>query len=118
MEYPIAKALLTLVAAIILLGGLLVVVKRFAALKSQTPLGSSMKLLSRLPLSPKHQIALVKIADKVLIVGIADNSLSLLGEISDPDEIRHLLEAAAKEQPALPLASLSDFLSKNISKRA
>jgi len=47
-------------------------------------------------LGPKKAVALVKVLDRVLIVGVSEQSLSTLGELT-PDEIEKLKSGKGNE---------------------
>ena len=48
------------------------------------------RLLEQLAIGPKHSVCAIDMADRVFIVGVADQSVSLLVEITDKDEIDRL----------------------------
>jgi len=59
---------------------------------------------------PKKYISLIKVEDRLLIVGVSDNSFSLLKEIDCPDE---LLESSSNQSKDLP-GNLKDIIKKNL----
>jgi len=76
--------------------GFLYVLRKFY-LKIPNPSSLSMKIYARLQIQPKKSIYIVKVLNKVLILGVAENSISILSEISDPEMIRILDELEIKQ---------------------
>src|SRR5205814_4122859 len=46
--------------------------------------GVPLKVLQRVPLGPKQGVALVQVADRVLVVSIAESGMGLLAELAEP----------------------------------
>ena len=64
--------------------------KRFLSVRSVPGLsGGSISILELQYIGPRKSIALVRIAERVFIIGISDQSMSTLGELS-PDDIAKL----------------------------
>jgi flagellar biogenesis protein FliO len=51
-------------------------------------LGMNMKVYGMLQIQPRKAIYLVKILNRMLIIGVAENSITLLSEIADPEIIK------------------------------
>lgn len=58
----------------------------------------SMRVIESMMLTPKSRLVLVEIAQKLFVLGVTDEHVSLLHEFDDPDEIQRLQEA--RERPA------------------
>jgi flagellar biogenesis protein FliO len=58
--------------------------------------GGVMEVLTRAYLAPKCQLLLVRLGDRLLLVGIGPNGPTALGEVSDPSEVESLLKALGK----------------------
>lgn len=86
-ENPLLNAALTLVGIIALLAAALVYVRKYMPGKGAA---NNAAVIGRIPLPPKAAIAMVRIADRVLVVGITEANVSLLTEITDPAEVRKL----------------------------
>jgi flagellar biogenesis protein FliO len=77
-------------AVVGLLGGALLVLRRFG--KSSRFLGSGgpIRVLARKPLGPKQEVFLVEVGVRVFMIGSTREHLTALGEISGPDEVASL----------------------------
>ncbi|CUU06627.1 flagellar protein FliO/FliZ [Candidatus Thermokryptus mobilis] len=92
----VIKTIFSFSVVVILMFGFLYVLRKFY-LKIPNPSSLSMKIYARLQIQPKKSIYIVKILNKVLILGVAENSISILSEISDPEMIRILDELEIKQ---------------------
>ena len=60
---------------------------------------SLIKVLSRVPISPRHQVALIRVGERIIVVGVSPERIDRLTEINDPDEVFRLTpEVPIKEQ--------------------
>lgn len=81
----------------------------------RTPSGS--RILEHLPLGPNRSVCVVCLADKVLMLGVSEGGISLLGEVTDPEEIDKL-RREAKSNPVdgsavgQQISSIQDLLKK------
>ena len=77
------------------------------------------RLLVSLPLGPKSSAAIVEIAGRTFLLGVTESNVSMLAEITDPQEI----ESLERESALLPqqaegtmftsqLGALADFVSR------
>ena len=48
------------------------------------------RLLEHLPLGPHKSVCVVELAGKTLMLGVTDQQVTLLGEVTDPEEIERL----------------------------
>lgn len=55
------------------------------------------RLLEHLALGPNKSVCVVEIADKLLLLGVTDHQITLLGEIEDPEEIDRLRRQAVAQ---------------------
>ena len=88
----------------LVLGVLLAVfwlVRRFLPGAAGAMGGGSMRLLGRLSLGPRKFLALVEVADEVLVLGVSNDAISLVSKVKDPQA---LSEKRAPVQP--PFKSL------------
>ena len=89
MDWLILKTFMTLVFIIVLMFGVLIVVKKYFYAKPHFA-NENMKVLTSLHLQPKKAIYLVKVFNKIMLVGVSDNSIAALGEITDFDVLNKL----------------------------
>ena len=52
--------------------------------------GHGGNILSNLPLGPNRSICLVEMAGRVFLIGVTDSAITMLSEITDPEEIERL----------------------------
>ncbi|GAB4128194.1 MAG: hypothetical protein Fur0015_01880 [Ignavibacteriales bacterium] len=108
----VLSMLLPLFLVIVLLYSVLYFVKKYGIKFSpqQFQLGG-IKVVSTQQIMPKKYISLIKVEDKLLIVGVTDNSFSLLKEIDCPEEL--LNEKSNQQKSVLP-SNLKDIFKKNL----
>ena len=53
--------------------------------------GGAIALVSRTLLTPRHQVLVVRVGSRLLVVGDSGQAMSLLCDINDPDEVANLL---------------------------
>ena len=90
---------------------------RFAAVSSS----KNGKILESMSLGANRSVCIVELAGKILMLGVTDNSVNLLQEITDPAEIAYLrqkAERAGLREGEVPLFLSEQFESmEQISKR-
>ena len=59
--------------------------------------GKPIKVISTGFLAPRKSIALVEVAGDVLVLGISNDQISLLGNVQDPERIEHIKNAVHKK---------------------
>ncbi len=74
------------------------------------------RVLENLPLGPNRSVCIVDMADRVFLLGVTDQSITLLSEVLDPDEIERLREQSKNSSDMFSdefgsLSSLVDKLS-------
>jgi flagellar biosynthetic protein FliO len=115
MDWLFFKTFLSLGLVIGLIVVVLYLMKKFLYGGRAANIASgNMKLLGHLAIQPKKVIYLVKVVDKVFVVGVAENSMQMLGEINNPELLRHMDENVGKSVPAAP-KKFSDYLKSVIS---
>jgi len=108
----IISMLLPLVFVILLLYAMLYFVKKYGIRFSPTQNQiAGIKLISTQQIMPKKYISLIKVEDKILIVGVSDSSFSLLKEIDCPEEFKNINQQVQKS--VLP-NNLKDIFKKNL----
>ena len=63
----------------------------------------SVRVLARTTIAPRQQVMLLHVGRRVIVVGDSAGSLSLLGQIEDPDEVAELIgqNEQSDQQPAV-----------------
>ena len=105
MDWLVVRAFLTMMMIVGLMFALLVVVRKYFFNRPNIS-NENMKVLSSLSLQPKKSIFLVKVFNKVMLVGISDNSIAALGEITD-EETLDIIDATAQRKQ---MKSFSEIL--------
>jgi flagellar biosynthetic protein FliO len=86
MEWVVAKMVLSLGAVLLLMYGLVYVLKRFvvpgaAGTHQEIPID----IIGRRALQPKKSVVVMKVAGKVLVVGMTEHSMQTLAELAEED---------------------------------
>ena len=86
MEWIFLKMLLSLGAVLALMFGLVFVLKRFVV-PGGTASGFSVpiQILGRKSLQPKKSIVVLKVAEKILVVGVSEQGIQMLTELAEDD---------------------------------
>ena len=84
-------------AALMVFGGVSLASKRLGTVRDQ----GAIQVVGRTSLGPKHSLTLVRIGERLLIVGLGPQGApSSLGEITDPDELARLIPGRATSKPS------------------
>lgn len=89
------------IALVIVLGAMYVthlVWKRLGMPGAGNRNAGALQVVSRLSLSPKQQVVLLRVGRRVVLVGNSGGQMNSLCEIADPDEVAGLLGQAATER--------------------
>jgi flagellar biogenesis protein FliO len=100
-------------ALIVVLGAMYVthqVWKRLGMPGSANRAAGALQVLSRLNLSPRQQLVLVRVGRRVVLVGNSGTQMNALCEIGDPDEAAGLLGLAATERDESVSATFNSVL--------
>lgn len=109
MDATLLKAFLTLTAVVAVLAVVLLYVRRYAAGQITAKSGGQFRVIGQIALQPRKQVYLLMVADRILVVGAAEQGMTTLAEITDPEVIAALVEA----RTALPATRLSLFSRQN-----
>ncbi|WP_256324617.1 flagellar biosynthetic protein FliO [Selenomonas ruminantium] len=83
--------LVSLFAIFIFVVGLAYFAARFIGGKfAKQKLGYGGRILSHLPLGPNRSVCVIEMSGRVFMLGVTEHSITLLTEITDPDEIERL----------------------------
>ena len=107
--FDIVKAFIPLIVIIGLLYGVLLFIKKYGITFKGNKAGSvPISVLSSQMIMPKKFISVVKVADKLLILGVSDGSITLLKELDQVSEpVNTFL-------PKDPKVNFVDLLKKNL----
>jgi len=97
--YQWARTLGALAVVVVLIFVARMLLKRFAPV-SGSHRRELLDVLARRPISPRHQLLLVRMGRRIVLVGQGPSGLTPLGEVTDPDEAAALIEGATKTPPA------------------
>jgi flagellar protein FliO/FliZ len=97
-ETDFGGALVTMLAGLALVLGLMVglywLLRRFLpGVATGGVAGGGLKLLGRLPLAPRKYVALIEVADRVLVVGVSEQGVNLLTTLEDRDLVEDIKQA-------------------------
>jgi flagellar biogenesis protein FliO len=79
--------------------------------------GEAIKVLSIAPLGQNKYLQVVDLAGKVLVIGVSDNAISLISEITEKDQIDRIRILSARTPPTAPgPGGFQDQIMKEIGK--
>jgi flagellar biogenesis protein FliO len=112
MDAGLLKAFFSIVTVVALFGAILFALKKF--LKRRTIGGSDvdLKVVSKVALHQKSFLCVVKAGMRTLLVGVSDNNVSLIADLSD--EYCNLETALESNTPDLYSITQSNLLKKKI----
>lgn len=100
MEWIVVKTFLSLAAVIALMFGIVFVMRKYlAGGRASSSAIVDMRIIGTMALQPKRSVSVLKVMNKVLIVGMTEEGMQALGEINDGESIRAINEALTA-QPA------------------
>ena len=109
--FDIVKMIFPLLLIIVLLGGVLWFVKKYSyQSRTANNLGVDVNVISSKMILPKKYISLVKVKDRLLVLGISESSINLLKEF----EVKPEDEISFESQDKL---NFMDVLKKNLNFR-
>ncbi|RMF59894.1 MAG: flagellar biosynthetic protein FliO [Calditrichaeota bacterium] len=111
--WMVFKALGSLIIIFFLIVGLVYLLKKYWGKQ----LGGGIRqenfqILARLPLHPKQSLALVRVFDRILLIGITENNITLLSEYNNPQDIQKIIN----EMSTTPFSTSTDRFLKVIRK--
>ena len=110
--------LVSLFAIFVFVVGLAYFAARFLGGRfAQQKMGYGGHILSHLPLGPNRSVCIMEMAGRVFMLGVTEQSITLLTEITDPEEIErlHREELSAPKMPEMfsqQFGALSDLAQK------
>jgi flagellar biogenesis protein FliO len=102
MGWVLLKTLGSLVAVLGLMFALVVVLKKYMyGFQSTRSTLISIDVLGQRVIQPKRSIVVVKVLNKVFIIGMTEEGMQLLGEIDDEDILQWIDENNAKDETSI-----------------
>jgi flagellar biogenesis protein FliO len=84
MEWMLAKTLMSLCAVLALMVGIVFVLKKFVYKgRVASTMLVNVDVLGYRTLAPKRSVHVVKVLNKIIVVGVTDGGMTSLGEIDD-----------------------------------
>lgn len=100
MEWIVIKTFLSLAAVIALMIGVVFVMKKYMyGGKASSSALIDIQVLGTMMLQPKRSVTVLKVLNKVLILGVTESGMQTLGEIGDEQSLQEITERLAA-QPA------------------
>ncbi|TGN21169.1 endoflagellar biogenesis protein [Leptospira idonii] len=90
------------VLGILVGAGYYLVIKMQATKAAKYPVKGFMKVLSSLSLSPSQTLQIVEVGNRILVLGVADGSVSLITEINAQDEKSQITKMRDEADPYVP----------------
>jgi len=86
------KVLIGLIVVIVIVYTLSMIMKRFITVRGLASSSESLKVLYTLSLSPARTLYLVRLSDRILLIGAGEGGIRTLTEITDPAEVSQILK--------------------------
>jgi len=94
---PLIQTGIALGIVLLLLFGLLWFMKKATPKSMQGLPLETIQVLGNAPLTGRQHLRLIRLGERLLLLAVSDTSAQTLTEITDPDEVRHLLEQCRKQ---------------------
>jgi len=99
-------------AILLLFFGLVQVWRKFAPGASQSLPDAAWQVLGTAPIDQKHQLTIVRIGSRLLVLGQSDQGLQTLSEITHGEEVAQLMMMCQTQSESADQASFGDLLNK------
>lgn len=98
-------AIVRMIAALVVViaciyGGLFLLSRQMKRRRYGKAGGGSLDVLETAFVGPKKTVSLVRVADRAVLIGVTDNQISVLTELSEPETARLLAEQSQPSQEA------------------
>ncbi|TGL53594.1 endoflagellar biogenesis protein [Leptospira kemamanensis] len=90
------------VLAILVGAGYYLVLQMQKSKSAKYPVKGFMKVLSSLPLSATQSVQIIEVGGRTLVLGVADGSVSLLTEVTAPEEKNQIQKMKEEADPYVP----------------
>lgn len=114
----IINTLLALGLVLMLLVGCFWMFKRTAPRSLQGLPVESVEVLGNAPLTARQHMKLIRLGNRLFLLAVSDTHSQTLAEVSDPDEVQHLLEICQGKRPTSSQNSFRSLLSETERERA
>ena len=108
--YQIAKVFLALIIIVGLIYLTIFLLRKSIYKGSHGASGDLVRILSSVYLGPKRAIFLVKVAGRILVLGVTDETISTLSEITDEETISQIVSVSQEGKGTYP-QKFSEYLS-------
>lgn len=88
---PWSKSLLAFAVTGLLLGGGVMLLKRLFPTRNGGKPSALLEVLARTPVGPKQSVVLLRVAGRVIVVGVSPDTMATLTEIRDEQEVEKIL---------------------------
>jgi flagellar biogenesis protein FliO len=111
MEWMLVKTIFSLLAVLALMASIVFVLKKYVY-KGQAPNASvvGVDVLGYRMLAPKRSVHVIKVLNKIIVVGVTEGGMTSLGEIDDEVLLREIGERM--EDRAKTQHNFSDYVEK------
>lgn len=83
MDGNVLQTFVVLISAVGIIAGIMLLVKKISMKRMENRATINLSVISKITLQPKNHLFVVKAANKILILGVTDNSINILTEL-DP----------------------------------
>jgi flagellar biogenesis protein FliO len=80
-----------LIIVIVVIWGLSLLLKKFVTVRGLVSSSESLKILSTLSLSPSRVLYLVRLGERILLIGGGEGGLRTLADITNPEEVSQIM---------------------------
>ena len=91
--------MMPLLAVLGLIVAAVLVVKRFLPARASPTAFGAVEVVARTPVSPKQNLMLVKLGQRLILVGVSPERMEALATVEDPHEVALLLGRAESQGP-------------------
>ena len=99
-------------AILLLFLGLVQVWRKYAPQVNQSLPASAWQILGTAPLDQKHQLTIVRVGSRLLVLGQSDQGLQTLTEITNGEEVAQLMAMCQTQKESSDSALFGDLLNK------
>jgi len=85
------KTFISLAIVLVFIWGISVLFKKFITVRGLATTSESLKILYTLSLTPTRTLYLVRLGDRILLIGSGDGGMRTLSEITDPEEVSAII---------------------------
>jgi flagellar biosynthetic protein FliO len=83
MDPNILNTFLMLILAVGVIAGIMFLVKRISIKRNENKSTINLNVVTKITLQPKNHLFVVKVADKLLVLGVTDSSINILTELAN-----------------------------------